>query len=156
MQIGDIIQSKALVATSGLSLSLQDFRGKWLVIYFYPKDATSGCTLEGQNFRDKFADFERLNACVVGVSRDSEKSHKSFKAKQAFPFELISDADEVLCEQFQVMKLKSMYGKQYRGIERSTFLIDPTGVLRYEWRNVKVKGHVDEVHQKLAQLVSKH
>jgi peroxiredoxin Q/BCP len=120
-----------------------------VVLYFYPKDATSGCTIEGQDFRDKYSDFEKHNAVILGVSRDSLKSHEKFKAKQQFTFELISDADETLCNQFAVMKMKSMYGKQYLGIERSTFLIDPNGKIRQAWRNVKVKGHIAEVFEAL-------
>lgn len=145
MNIGDLVVSGEFIATNGSQTSLEKYRGKWIVLYFYPKDATSGCTLEGQDFRDKYADFVACHAVVLGVSRDSLRSHENFKAKQNFPFELISDADEKLCEQFAVMKMKSMYGKQYRGIERSTFLIDPEGIVRYVWRNVKVKGHVLEV-----------
>ena len=145
MNIGDLVVSGEFIATNGSQTSLEKYRGKWIVLYFYPKDATSGCTKEGQDFRDNYADFVACDAVVLGVSRDSLKSHENFKVKQNFPFELISDADEKLCEQFAVMKMKSMYGKQYRGIERSTFLIDPEGIVRYVWRNVKVKGHVLEV-----------
>lgn len=136
-------------ATNDLHACLNDYRNQWVVLYFYPKDATSGCTIEGQDFRDKYSDFEKHNAVVLGVSRDSLKSHENFKAKQQFPFELISDADETLCNQFAVMKMKSMYGKQYLGIERSTFLIDPSGKVKKVWRNVKVKGHVAEVFDTL-------
>jgi len=145
MNIGDLVVSSEFVATDGVHSSFEKYRGKWIVLYFYPKDATSGCTMEGQDFRDKYTDFVACHALVFGVSRDSLKSHTNFKVKQHFPFELISDVDENLCEQFAVMKMKSMYGKQYRGIERSTFLIDPEGIIRHIWRNVKVKGHVAEV-----------
>ncbi len=116
-----------------------------VVIYFYPKDSTPGCTTEGQNFRDLHAEFTGAGAIILGISRDSVKSHENFKAKQAFPFELGSDSDEAVCTLFGVMKMKNMYGKQVRGIERSTFVIDRDGVLRREWRGVKVPGHVQEV-----------
>jgi peroxiredoxin Q/BCP len=144
MKIGNKIDACPLTTTNG-EINLHDYLGKWVVLYFYPKDATPGCTVEGQNFRDKYTDFAALNAVVLGVSRDSLKSHANFKEKQQFPFELISDANEALCQQFAVIKMKSMYGKQVRGIERSTFLIDPNGVVLHEWRKVKVEGHVDEV-----------
>ena len=116
-----------------------------LVLYFYPKDNTPGCTTEGQDFREAYAQFQALDTVILGVSRDSLKSHENFKQKQAFPFELLSDADETLCQLFDVIKLKNLYGKTVRGIERSTFLIDKQGVLRQEWRKVSVKGHVAEV-----------
>lgn len=145
MNIGDEVVSSKFIATNGLQASMETYRGKWIVLYFYPKDATSGCTMEGQDFRDKHADFVACHAVIFGVSRDSLKSHENFKLKQHFPFELISDTDEKLCDQFAVMKMKSMYGKQYHGIERSTFLIDPEGIVRHAWRNVKVKGHAAEV-----------
>lgn len=132
-------------ATGEQPLSLKDFKGKNLVIYFYPKDNTPGCTQEGQDFRDNYAKFKRAKTLVLGVSRDSVKVHTNFKAKHEFPFELLSDPDEVLCKLFDVIKLKKNYGREYMGIERSTFLIDAGGVLRQEWRGVKVKGHVDEV-----------
>jgi peroxiredoxin Q/BCP len=137
------------------SISLADFKGKYLVLYFYPKDSTPGCTLEGQAFRDNYAKFKALNAEILGVSRDSLKSHENFKCKQAFPFELISDADESLCNAFDVIKMKNMYGKQVRGIERSTFLIDPDGKVVKEWRKVSAKGHCEEVLQTLQDLASK-
>ena len=133
------------VATSDQLLSLKDFKGKNLVIYFYPKDSTPGCTLEGQGFRDNHAKFKRAKTVILGVSRDSIKSHENFKAKQSFPFDLLSDSDEELCKLFDVIKMKNMYGKKVRGIERSTFLIDSKGYLREEWRKVKVKDHVEEV-----------
>ncbi|MEH6499503.1 MAG: peroxiredoxin [Pseudoalteromonas distincta] len=134
-------------ATSGQSVNLQTLQGTQLVIYFYPKDNTPGCTTEGQEFRDLHADFVAANTLIFGVSKDSLRTHENFKAKQSFPFELISDTDESLCKLFDVIKLKQMYGKEYEGIERSTFLIDKEGVLRREWRKVKVKGHVAEVLQ---------
>ena len=132
-------------ATSGQQVSLSALKGQQVVIYFYPKDSTPGCTTEGQDFRDQHAAFQAANTVVFGVSRDGMKSHENFKCKQAFPFELISDKDEALCQLFDVIKLKKLYGKEYRGIDRSTFLIDAQGVLRQEWRGVKVPGHVDEV-----------
>ncbi len=132
-------------ATSGQQVSLCALKGQQVVIYFYPKDSTPGCTTEGQDFRDQHAAFQAANTVVFGVSRDGMKSHENFKCKQAFPFELISDKDEALCQLFDVIKLKKLYGKEYLGIDRSTFLIDAQGVLRREWRGVKVPGHVDEV-----------
>ena len=134
------------------SISLSDYKGQYLVLYFYPKDSTPGCTLEGQAFRDHYAKFKDLNAEVLGVSRDSLKSHENFKCKQELPFELISDADEMLCNAFDVIKMKNMYGKQVRGIERSTFLIDPDGKIIKEWRKVSVKGHCEDVLQVLENL----
>ena len=132
-------------ATSGQQVSLSALKDQQVVIYFYPKDSTPGCTTEGQDFRDQHAAFQAANTVVFGVSRDGMKSHENFKCKQAFPFELISDKDEALCQLFDVIKLKKLYGKEYLGIDRSTFLIDAQGVLRQEWRGVKVPGHVDEV-----------
>lgn len=131
--------------TSELNLSNEDFIGKNLVIYFYPKDSTPGCTTEGQNFRDNFKAFKKLNTEILGVSRESIKSHENFKLKQDFPFELLSDPDEKVCKAFDVMKLKSMYGRQYIGIDRSTFIVGVDGKIIKEWRSVKVTGHVDEV-----------
>ena len=138
--------------TSNLNLSNKDFIGKNLVIYFYPKDSTPGCTTEGQDFRDNFKVFKKLNTEVLGVSRESIKSHENFKSKQSFPFELLSDPDEKVCKAFDVMKLKSMYGRQYIGIDRSTFLIDIKGKIIKEWRSVKVTGHVEEVLQAVKDL----
>lgn len=132
-------------ATSDQSVRLSALRGKQLVIYFYPKDSTPGCTTQGQGFRDLHQAFADANTLVFGVSRDGLKSHENFKAKQQFPFELISDKDEALCQLFDVIKLKKLYGKEYLGIDRSTFLIDCNGVLRREWRGVKVPGHVQQV-----------
>jgi peroxiredoxin Q/BCP len=131
--------------STGGPFRLSAHKGKAVVLYFYPKDNTPGCTTEGEQFRDAHARFVKAGAIVVGVSRDSLKSHENFKAKMAFPFELISDPDEKLCAQFDVVKMKNMYGKQVRGIVRSTFLIDGTGKLVHEWRGVKVPGHVAEV-----------
>jgi len=138
--------------TSELNLSNEDFIGKNLVIYFYPKDSTPGCTIEGQEFRDNYKYFKKLNTEVLGVSRDSIKSHENFKSKQAFPFELLSDPDEKVCGAFDVMKLKSMYGKEYIGVDRSTFLVSAKGIILKEWRSVKVKGHVDDVLSTLKNL----
>ena len=134
-----------LPSTGGKSFKPSDYRGKTLVIYFYPKDSTPGCTTQGQQFRDAYADFQAAQAEIFGISRDSLKSHESFKAKFSFPFELLSDADERACGIFDVIKQKNMYGKQVRGIERSTFVIDADGVVVREWRKVKVDGHVAEV-----------
>ena len=131
-------------ATGG-DFNLAAYKGKQLVFYFYPKDNTPGCTTQGQGFRDSYEAFAAANTVVIGVSRDSLKTHENFKAKQGFPFELISDKDESVCGLFDVIKLKKLYGKEYLGIDRSTFLIDKNGVLRQEWRGVKVPGHVDEV-----------
>ena len=135
----------SLPATNGTTFSRAAQAGKVIVIYFYPKDSTPGCTTQGQNFRDLHDQFVAANAVILGISRDSLKSHENFKAKQAFPFELGSDADEAVCNLFGVIKQKMMYGKQCRGIERSTFVIDKSGVLRREWRGVKVPGHAQEV-----------
>lgn len=135
----------SLPATSGQTFNLAAQAGKVVVVYFYPKDSTPGCTTEGQQFRDLHEQFAAVDAVILGVSRDSVKSHENFKAKQGFPFELGSDGDEAVCTLFGVMKMKNMYGKQVRGIERSTFVIDRSGVLRREWRGVKVPGHAQEV-----------
>ncbi len=134
-----------LPATGEQSISLSGLRGKKIVLYFYPKDSTPGCTLEGQNFRDLHDRFAALNTVILGVSRDGIKAHENFKAKQNFPFELLSDKEERLCRLFDVIKPKKLYGKEFMGIERSTFIIDEKGILRAEWRKVKVKGHADEV-----------
>ncbi len=145
ISIGKKVPGFELPATGEQTLKLTDFKGKKLVIYFYPKDSTPGCTTEGQDFRDNYNKFKRANTVVLGVSRDSIKSHENFKAKQEFPFDLLSDKEETLCTLFDVIKEKNMYGKKVMGIERSTFLLDEKGVLRQEWRKVKVAGHVDEV-----------
>ena len=134
-----------LPTNGGGSFTLSDQLGKTVVLYFYPKDNTPGCTTEGQDFAALHADFEKANAVVIGVSRDSVKSHDNFCAKFGFPFALISDADEALCTQFEVIKMKNMYGKQVRGIERSTFIIDSAGKLAQAWRGVKVAGHAAAV-----------
>lgn len=132
-------------ATSDQTVTLSSLAGKNVVIYFYPKDSTPGCTTEGQNFRDLHEEFGAANTVIFGVSRDGLRAHENFKAKQSFPFELISDKEEELCNLFDVIKLKKNYGREYMGIERSTFLIDSSGILRKEWRGLKVKGHADEV-----------
>ena len=132
-------------ATGGQTISLASLKGKQVVIYFYPKDSTPGCTTQGQGFRDQLEAFKAANTEVFGVSRDSLKSHENFKAKQGFTFDLISDKEEALCQLFDVIKLKKLYGKEYLGVDRSTFLIDKNGVLRKEWRGVKVPGHVAAV-----------
>jgi peroxiredoxin Q/BCP len=139
-------------ATGDQTISLSDLKGKKVVLYFYPKDSTPGCTREGQDFRDMYEQFEALNTVILGVSRDSVKSHENFKAKQGFPFDLLSDQDETLCKQFDVIKEKNMYGRKVMGIVRSTFLIDEEGVLRREWRKVKVPDHVAEVLEAVKQL----
>lgn len=126
-------------------IDLANLRGKKVVLYFYPKDNTSGCTLEGQNFSAMHDEFVKHDAVVIGVSRDSIKSHQNFCTKQGFPFALISDPEEALCQAYDVMKLKKMYGREYMGVERSTFLIDREGFLAQEWRKVKVPGHVQAV-----------
>ena len=140
-----IVPEFQLPATGGHPFSLAAVRGKTLILYFYPKDSTPGCTTEAQQFRDLHEEFLQAGCVIAGVSRDSVKSHENFKAKQNLPFELISDADETLCTQFAVIKEKKLYGKLVRGIERSTFVIDGQGVLRHEWRGVKAPGHAQEV-----------
>lgn len=145
VSIGKKVPAFSAAATSDKTLALKDFKGKKLVLYFYPKDSTPGCTTEGQEFRDHYKQFLSANCDVLGVSQDSLKRHENFKAKQEFPFELLSDEDGALCEIFDVIKLKKMYGKEFLGIERSTFLIDENGKLVQEWRKVKVAGHVAEV-----------
>ena len=139
-------------ATSEKEISSADFENKNLVIYFYPKDSTPGCTTEGQDFRDNYKKFKKLNTEILGVSRDSIKSHENFKEKQSFPFQLLSDPDEAMCKSFDVMREKSMYGKKYIGVDRSTFLINSNGLVEKEWRSVKVKGHVLEVLQALKEI----
>ena len=135
----------SLPATGGGSWRLKDAAGRALVIYFYPKDLTSGCTRESQDFRDLYAAFRKAGAEIVGISRDSITSHEKFKAKEALPFALLADEEEEVCRLFDVIREKSLYGRKYLGIERSTFLIDAKGVLRQEWRKVKVPGHAEEV-----------
>lgn len=152
VNIGKKVAEFSVPATGDKTLSLSDFKDKNLVIYFYPKDSTPGCTLEGQNFRDLYAEFQDANTEILGVSRDSLKRHDNFKAKQCFPFDLLSDEDETLCKLFDVIHEKNMYGRKVMGIVRSTFLLDGAGVLRAEWRKVRVKGHVDEVLESVKTL----
>lgn len=145
VEAGDTAPDFTLPDQDGTDVTLSDLRGRPVVIYFYPKDDTPGCTAEGEGFRDQYEVFRKAGAEIVGVSRDSVASHEKFKAKYELPFELISDPDETLCAIFNVMREKNMYGRKVMGVERSTFLIDADGVLREEWRKVKVPGHVDEV-----------
>ena len=145
VKIGKKIPSFSTILDDGSELKSKDFNGKYIVIYFYPKDSTPGCTKEGEDFRDLHKEFIKSNAQIYGVSRDSIASHQKFKAKYKFPFRLISDEDESLCNIFDVIKEKNMYGRKYMGIERSTFLINDKGQLLSEWRKVKVKGHAQEV-----------
>lgn len=143
--VGTRVPDIELHLTGDQRTSLGEYLGKPLVLYFYPKASTPGCTQEGLDFSAAIARFRRQSCVILGASRDSLKAQENFKAKQAFPFDLVADKDEVLCEAFGVIKLKNMYGKQVRGIERSTFLIDAAGVLRREWRGVKVPGHIEQV-----------
>lgn len=144
LEVGQKVPEFAAASTGG-EVRSQDLKGRTVVLYFYPKDNTPGCTTEGADFAAAHPKFRKAGAVVFGVSRDSLKSHENFKAKMGFPFELISDPDETLCKAFGVIRMKNMYGKQVRGIERSTFVIDGTGRIRQAWRGVKVPGHVDEV-----------
>ena len=139
------IQDFELPSTGGKTFKLSEHLGKNLVIYFYPKDSTPGCTTQGQQFRDHYAEFKQLNTEIFGISRDSLKSHENFKAKFEFPFDLLSDSEEIACKLFDVIKMKKMYGKEVRGIERSTFVINSKGVLIHEWRGVKVDARIPEV-----------
>jgi peroxiredoxin Q/BCP len=143
--LGKPVSDFSLPSTGGSTFRLSSSLGNKVVLYFYPKDNTPGCTTQGANFRDLHKEFRRANCQVFGISRDSVKSHENFKAKMQFPFELLADADETVCSQFGVMKNKNMYGRKVRGIERSTFVIDEKGVLVREWRGVKVPGHIEEV-----------
>lgn len=150
--IGKKVPDFTLPATGDKELSLSDFKGRNVVLYFYPKDSTPGCTKEGQAFRDAYGEFQGLNTEILGISRDGVKAHENFKAKQEFPFDLLSDKEETVCNLFDVIKEKNMYGRKVMGIERSTFLIDGDGVLRQEWRKVKVDGHADEVLEAVRSL----
>lgn len=147
--IGKAVPDFELPATGNQSIRLSNLKGKNIVLYFYPKDCTSGCTLEGQDFRDHYADFKKLNTEILGISRDTLKLHEKFKSEQNFPFPLLSDADQKICHLFNVIKEKNMYGKKVHGIERSTFLIDKHGVLVHEWRKVNVNGHVKAILDKI-------
>jgi peroxiredoxin Q/BCP len=145
IQLNQTVPNFNFQATSGIKRELNELKGKQVVLYFYPKDHTPGCTIESKNFRDAYQEFEAANTIILGISRDTLVSHENFKAKHCLPFELISDADSELCKLFDVLKQKSMFGKKYMGIERSTFLIDKNGVLRQAWRKVSVLSHVKEV-----------
>lgn len=142
-----VVANFSAAATRNNTITLKELRGQNVVIYFYPKDSTPGCTTEGMDFRDLHTKFRQHETIILGVSRDSIASHEKFRAKQRFPFDLISDADEKLCKKFDVIREKTLYGRKFMGIERSTFLIDAAGKLRGEWRKVKVKGHAGEVLQ---------
>jgi len=142
-----VVKDFRIVATGDQTIQLKTLRGKKVILYFYPKDSTPGCTTESQDFRDLHAKFKRQNAVILGVSRDSLASHEKFRAKHQFPFDLLSDPDETLCRQFDVIREKSLYGRKFMGVERSTFLLDEKGRLRQEWRKVKVKGHAEQVLQ---------
>ncbi len=146
------VRDFTLPGTGGKTFRLSESKAKKLVLYFYPKDSTPGCTTEGQQFRDLYPQFRKAGAEVLGISRDSIKSHENFKAKQGFPFELLSDEDEKVCSQFGVIKMKNLYGRQVRGIERSTFVLDAGRVVRREWRAVKVPGHAQEVLEFVKEL----
>lgn len=145
IELNEPVPDFSAQATNGLTVNLSNLAGKTLVLYFYPKDNTPGCTTQGQGFRDLYPEFQAAGAIVFGISKDSLRTHENFREKHQFPFDLISDPDETLCRQFDVIRMKQMYGKQYEGIERSTFLIDGQGVLRQQWRKVKVPGHAEEV-----------
>ncbi len=149
------MQDFSLPATGGTTFSWLDARGKKLVMYFYPKDDTPGCTVEGADFRDRYAEFQRLGVEVVGISRDSVASHERFKAKLNLPFELLADTEETVCQLFDVIKLKQMYGKEVRGIARSTFLFDEAGNLMHEWRGASSGGHAQDVLDTLKTLIEK-
>ena len=145
VEINKSVTNFSLHGTGGTEFSLSNFLGKTVVLYFYPRDSTPGCTNEGIDFTNLYGDFQKKNVEIFGISRDSINSHEKFKKKYSFPFELLSDSEEVACALFDVIKMKNMYGKQVQGIERSTFLIDPEGILIKEWRGLKVPGHADEV-----------
>jgi len=145
IDINKHVSNFELPGTNNLQFKLSDYIGKEVVLYFYPKDSTPGCTNEGIDFKENINKFNSNNIDIFGISRDSIKSHENFKKKYSFPFELLSDSDEEVCNQFDVIKEKSMYGKSYKGIERSTFIINSKGILSHEWRGVKVPGHVNEI-----------
>lgn len=150
--VGKKVPDFKLPATRDQTISLKDLKGSNVVLYFYPKDSTPGCTIEGRNFRDSIRKFRARNTRIFGISRDSLKSHEKFRTTECFPFDLLSDEDEKLCKMFDVIKEKNMYGKKVMGIERSTFLIDAEGILRKEWRKVSVDGHVDDVLEAVKNL----
>jgi len=145
LEINHVVPNFSLPGTSETNFSLNNFLGKLIVLYFYPRDSTPGCTNEGIDFTNLYQDFKNKNVEIFGISRDTIKSHEKFKEKYNFPFELLSDSEEIACEIFEVIKMKNMYGKQVQGIERSTFLIDTQGKLVNEWRGLKVPGHAEEV-----------
>ena len=149
VSVGKRVKNFTLPATGDQDLSLSDFKGRSLIIYFYPKDNTPGCTQEGQDFRDLYPQFKEAGADILGVSRDSVRTHENFKKKHEFPFHLLSDGDEILCKKFDVIHEKKLYGRTYMGIERSTFLIDSEGVLKQEWRKLRVPGHAEAVLEAL-------
>ncbi len=150
INLNDKVPNFELEGTSNLAFSLKNFLGKYIIIYFYPKDSTPGCTNEGIDFTENINKFKKLNVEIFGISRDSLKSHENFKKKYNFPFELLSDHEESASTLFNVIKMKNMYGKKVRGIERSTFLINPEGSLIHEWRGVKVNGHINEIIELLS------
>ena len=152
IKVGKKVPEFNVLSTGDKTLKISSLRGKNIIIYFYPRDATPGCTIEGQDFRDNIRKFSSRNTIILGVSRDTIASHEKFKKNQKFPFDLLSDKDEKLCKIFDVIKEKNMYGKIVLGIERSTFLIDEKGILRHEWRKVRVKDHVDDVLNVLKNL----
>ncbi len=154
-EIGDVAPEFCLPDQDGKEVCLKDFRGKWVVLYFYPKDNTSGCTREAIDFTENLKDFEALEAVVLGVSKDSVKSHKNFREKHNLKITLLSDPEHRVIEAYGAWKLKKRYGREYFGTERSTFIIDPDGKIRYIWRNVKVKGHVEEVKNRLKELMGR-
>ncbi|MCL5425115.1 peroxiredoxin [Halomonas sp. NPDC076908] len=156
VEIGQTVPDFSATATGDTTITLSELRGQQVVVYFYPKASTPGCTTQGGDFRDRMAAFEAANTVILGVSRDGLRAQENFKTKQAFNFDLISDKDESLCTLFDVIKLKKMYGKEHLGIERSTFLIDTDGKLAKEWRGVKVPGHVDEVLAASEELNASH
>jgi peroxiredoxin Q/BCP len=153
--LGEAITNFEADATDDLRFKLSDYQGKYLVLYFYPRDNTPGCTQEGQDFNEHLDEFDALNTVIFGISRDSLATHQKFKAKYDFRFQLITDTDEAMCNLFDVIKMKNMYGKQVRGIERSTFLIGPDSVLINEWRKIKVKGHAELVLETIRELTTK-
>lgn len=152
VKTGKKIPDVELLLTGGKTTRLSSYQGKWLVLYFYPKASTPGCTQEGLDFKEAIYKFRRQSTVILGASRDSLKAQENFKAKQGFPFDLVADKEEILCNAFGVIKIKNMYGKKVRGIERSTFIIDDRGILRHEWRGVKVKAHVADVLDTLKSL----
>lgn len=152
IQINDLAPTMTLQATSNKAIHLSDYKGNYLVVYFYPKDKTPGCTMEGKDFQKNHALFKKLNTEIIGVSCDSVKSHEGFKEKYCFDFDLVADVDGALCDYFGVLKMKSLFGVKFKGVERSTFLFNDKGKLVKEWRKVKVTGHVDEVLKTIKEM----